>query len=193
MVSPTLYYFIDSNIQRSSTCLEIGVDSVVVKYSQGGMFSLSLWILPLRLSSWNPVEDVPYPNILKDKERSEKWDATINDTGYPGDLGLPTMPARFLTEPAKHVRVPGDTHQPMLLHLPTYPLAGAVGPRGTHTWVLKMHILWVKFRWFIRKHSLLYTGTLNTNMIWINIRDNNKERVYIFIYKNIKFYWAFNY
>lgn len=53
------------------------------------MFSLSLRILPLGLSSGNPVEEVPYPNVLKDKGRSKKWDSTINDTGYPGDLGFP--------------------------------------------------------------------------------------------------------
>lgn len=87
------------------------------------MFSLSLWILPLGLSSGNPVEDVPYPDILKEKERSRKWDNTINDTGYPGDLWFPTCWPNSQPEPAKH----------QLLHLPAQPLAWTVGPQGTYT------------------------------------------------------------
>ena len=147
------------------------------------MFSLSLWILPLGLSSGNPVEEVPYPDILKDKQKSEKWDTTMNDTGYPGGLRVSHYGGQISNLSLPNVRVPGDTHQPIHLHLPTYPLACTVGPRGTHTGVLKMHILWVKFRWFIRKRSLLYADTLNANMIWVNIRGNNKERVYVYIYK----------
>ena len=149
------YYYIDSNIWKSSTCLEIGVNSVVVKYSQGGMFSLSLWILPLRLSSGNPVEDVPYPDILKDNRRSKKWDNTMKDTVYPGGLGFPTVLARFLTQ-ACQTRARPRGHTPAhALTPPDFSFGMGSSPRGTHTWVFKMHILWVKCRWLIRKHSLL--------------------------------------
>lgn len=97
MVSPAPQHYVDGNTQNSSTCLEIGVDSVVVKYSQGGMFSLSFWILPFRLSSWNPMEDVPDPDILKNKGRSKEWDTAISDGDYPGDLVLPSMLARLFS------------------------------------------------------------------------------------------------
>lgn len=97
MVSPTPQRYMGGNTRNSSAHLEIGVDSVVVKYSQGGMFSLSFWILSFRLSSWNPVEDVPDPNILKNKGRSKEWDMAISDRDYPGDLVLPSMLARFFS------------------------------------------------------------------------------------------------
>lgn len=41
----------------------------------------------------------------------------------------------------------------------------------------------MKFRWLIRKHSLICIATLHTNRIWLNARDNNTERVCIYINK----------
>lgn len=107
----------------------------------GGMFSLSLWISSLRLSGGEPGEEVPYPDVLKDKGRSEKRGTAITGTGYLGSLAFHTVLARFLTWACPTCGSWGTHSSPQLLHLPAYPLACTVGPQGTHTRVLKMHLL----------------------------------------------------
>lgn len=68
-----------------------------VKHSQGGMLSLFLWISSFRMSGGDQVEEAPYPDILKNKGRSEKWGAAISDTGHLGSSAFHTVLARFLT------------------------------------------------------------------------------------------------